>query len=136
MFHFLALAALLSGVPALAADDPVPGTPLVPATRAQMKEFLEGSKHHEPRLPLPPVSDQERLESSNSGGLGLVNNGRMRRYYLPEGMSLGGSPSRDEPGMTLGYPFQTKLFWIVSRANNCAVLHGTSGKQTLGGRCE
>ncbi|MEW4570216.1 hypothetical protein AB1L88_20305 [Tautonia sp. JC769] len=95
----------------------------IPETRADLKQALEASKQARPRLPLPPLSAEEQ-QRANSGELGIVNNGRMRRWYLPEGFTAGGFPRRDESGMTLGYPFQTKLFWIVSRANNCTYCLG------------
>jgi alkylhydroperoxidase family enzyme len=88
-----------------------------------LKQALEASKQATPRLPLPPLSAEER-ERAGNGEWSIVNNGRMRRWYLPEGFASGGFPRRDEPGMTLGYPFQTKLFWIVSRANNCTYCLG------------
>ena len=117
----LASGALLN---AEAGDGP-PDTTLraVPATRREMLDALDASKGATPRLPLPPLSDEERQRAA-PGGWGIVNNGRMRRHYLPDGFVGGGFPARDEPGMTLGYPFQTKLFWIVSRSNHCTYCLG------------
>src|SRR5206468_3996231 len=70
------------------ADDPPPGGPSpVPVNRTELKLALEGSKHSRPRLPLPPVTAEERqAEETRKAGKaewGIVNNGRMRRYYLP-----------------------------------------------------
>ncbi|RUL87122.1 carboxymuconolactone decarboxylase family protein [Tautonia sociabilis] len=120
----LFLAASLAPAITIAQDDsPPPGTRPVPVTREDLKQALEQSKRSTPRLPLPPISDEER-QRAEGGSLGVVNNGRMRRDYLPPGFVAGGFPSREEPGMTLGYPFQTTLFWIVSRANNCTYCLG------------
>jgi alkylhydroperoxidase family enzyme len=113
-------------VPAITmADDRPPGArpKPVPETRADVKRALEDSKDAEPRLPLPPLGEEE-TEVASRGGWGVVNNGRMRRHYLPGGFAGGGFPAREEPGMTLGYPFQTMVFWIVSRANNCTYCLG------------
>ncbi|QDV36612.1 carboxymuconolactone decarboxylase family protein [Tautonia plasticadhaerens] len=111
--------------PIATADGPPDGAAPkpVPETRADLKQALEDSKRSEPRLPLPPLSVEE-AERAEQGGWGVVNNGRMRRHYLPPGFVSGGFPGREEPGMTLGYPFQTTLFWIVSRANNCTYCLG------------
>ena len=105
------------------------GTPLVPGTRAELKQALENSKHNVPRLPLPPMTEEEKALAQQpvdlaKGKFGVVNNGRMRKYYLPTG-SVNGGLSRDpDPAMSLGYPFQTRLFWIVSRGNNCTYCMG------------
>ena len=67
--------------PAVAGDDPNP----VPITRPEVKQTLEGSKQSHPRLPLPPLSDEEKARRDQTrAGLekgvfaGVVNNGRMR----------------------------------------------------------
>ena len=90
--------------------------------------MLEGSKRHEPRLPLPPPTSRTSRRPANArpGGLGgIVNNGRMRALYLPAELRDGGFARQDEPGMSLGYPFQTMCFWITSRINNCAIAWAT-----------
>ncbi len=104
---------------ALAADGPPP----VAATRPELKRSLEDSKHNQPRLPLPPLTAEER-EKAARGDWSVVNNGRMRRFYLPPELAGGGLTREPEPAMSLGYPFQTMLFWIVSRANNCTYCMG------------
>ncbi|WP_169973075.1 carboxymuconolactone decarboxylase family protein [Tautonia rosea] len=101
------------------ADQPNP----IPENRAELKRALEWSKEARPRLPLPQLTPEEQ-ERAGAGAWSVVNNGRMRKWYLPAGFASGGFPKRDEPGMSLGYPFQTKLFWIVSRANNCTYCLG------------
>src|SRR5262245_43561767 len=96
----------------------------LPATRWQMKEALEALKKRTPRLPLPPLTDEEkekaRLKSKdNKLGGGVVNNGRMRQLYLPAELRGGDFSREKDPAMTLDYDFKTMLFWIVSRVNNC-----------------
>src|SRR4051812_3951203 len=114
------LAALGLPGPARAGDPASADAPIVPATRSEMKQFLEDSKRAQPRLPLPPLTEAEKSKAG-AGEWGLVNNARMRRHYLPPELAEGGLTARDpEPNMTLGYPFHTMLFWIVSRSNNCA----------------
>ena len=117
----LALFALAMGPAlALALDD---APPTVPATRDEMKMALEGSKRAVPRLPLPPLSADEGARAGK-GDWSVVNNGRMRKHYLGPELSGGGFPREPEPNMTLGHPFQTMLFWVVSRGNNCTYCMG------------
>jgi alkylhydroperoxidase family enzyme len=134
VFGISALAAPL----ATAGDEP----PVVPVTRPEIKKILEGSKHSHPRLPLPPLSDAEkaRLEQASPGqdrgGLGgLVNNGRMRNYYIsPElradfGSRPAGPRNNDpkaavragasDPSMPLDPTFRVMFFWLTARLNNC-----------------
>ncbi len=121
----------ISGV---CAEEPERTPKVVPQTRPEMKSLLEGLKQRTARLPLPelkPGMDKSDLRST-------VNNGRMRNLYLPAewtSTSWGGAnrnapptqgaaprtPSYaiNEPGMTLDYAFKTRLFWLVSRLNNC-----------------
>lgn len=120
------------------ADDPAgDGAPVVPRTRAELKQLLEASKQNVPRLPLPPLTDEEEQRLANpeppkeqrkgagSGlGGGIVNNGRMRKFYLPASVAGGGFQRQPDPSQTLDYPFQTRLFWIVSRGNNCTYCMG------------
>lgn len=89
---------------------------VVPATRQQMKEAIDAWKRVKPRLPMPPLSAEEKTKY---GDRPVVNNGRMRQLYLP--VELRGSGFKREPdkGMSLDYSFKTMLFWIVSRTNNC-----------------
>jgi alkylhydroperoxidase family enzyme len=126
------------------ADDRTPGsTPVpVPVTREDMKQALENSKHHVPRLPLPPpTADEEakaKAASKDRRGMGgIVNNGRMRNLYLFDyGSALGNNAAggrgarqglgqgQGGAGQDASYPFQTMLFWIVSRGNNCTYCMG------------
>ncbi len=120
------LVALMLTLSPLAAA-PIParadGPPVVPPTRQAMKQALEDSKHAQPRLPLPPLTAEEELKAKQ-GDWGVVNNGRMRKFYLPAEFTGSGLSREPDPGMSLGYPFQTMLFWIVSRANNCTYCMG------------
>jgi alkylhydroperoxidase family enzyme len=135
--------------PASSRTQPAP----VPVTRKAMKQALEYSKHNVPRLPLPELTDEQkaraeeaaRARATESGrpaasglGGGIVNNGRMRSHYLADygpGGSLGSRPAagqtgagRDAARPAAGSPtdqaFQTMLFWIVSRGNNCTYCMG------------
>lgn len=105
--------------------DKAPSSP-APAFQMQrnlMLEMLERSKRHEPRLPLPKPSAKD-LERSKTGSLGLVNNGLMRRYYLPEEWSGAAFPARSGQVDQASYRIKTELFWIISRLNQCAYCLG------------
>ncbi|HEV3167853.1 MAG TPA: hypothetical protein VGZ22_27880 [Isosphaeraceae bacterium] len=131
----------LASVPAAMASDPFP----VPANRTEMKQVLEDSKKSKPRLPLPAPTAEEKSQAGQ-GQFGIVNNGRMRRLYIPAELNggFGGAgaaaagrattpggaggaagrggmniPRDSDPQMSLDPTFKTKFFWIVSRANNC-----------------
>jgi alkylhydroperoxidase family enzyme len=121
----LAALALLFALTGATAGDERPDAPIVPATRPELKRILEGSKRSQPRLPLPPPTQEEIAEAKTrpiAPALGgVINNARMRQLYLPaELIGPNGGWSREpDPAMTLGPTFKTMLFWIVSRANNC-----------------
>lgn len=121
----LLLPALLVGARSSTADD---RPPEVPATRTELKAFLEASKRNVPRLPMPPLSeaDKEKIAHANwaAADWSIYNNGRTRKHYLPPELADVSSLRADDPAMTLGYRFQTMLFWIVSRANNCTYCMG------------
>jgi alkylhydroperoxidase family enzyme len=100
------------------------------STRPEMKKRIEGLKQRTSRLPLPAPTEQEI-----ASGRSLVNNGRLRSIYLPSSWQSfvisgwGGGSSRRPAGGTAStlrtleadpsYGFKTRLFWIVSRANDC-----------------
>ena len=111
---------LLSMIPLMlalgAADDPSPQPKPVPVTRPDMKQALEDLKKRQPRLPLPALTDEEKAKY---GDRPPVNNGRMRQLYLPAELRGGDFPRDPDPSLTLDGAFKTRLFWIVSRANNC-----------------
>ncbi len=99
------------------------GPPSVPATRGELKRFLEDSKANQPRIPLPPLTVEEQ-EKMNRGDWSVANNGRTRKAYLPPEIAGVGFLKVADPTITLDYPFQTMLFWIVSRGNNCTYCMG------------
>ena len=105
----LALAALLVSQPA-----PSPEPKPVPATRTEVKAAMEAHKTARPRIPFPP--------GEGDGPLAKVNNGRFRAYYLPaefRDFGLGGRGGAPDTANTLDNTFKTRLFWVVSRVNNC-----------------
>ncbi|MCS7045041.1 MAG: hypothetical protein NZO58_01665 [Gemmataceae bacterium] len=91
----------------------------IPATRGEMKQALSDLRDAKPRLPLPP---------DDGSGKG-VNNGRMRAFYVPAelrgggvggfGFSKGKKPEELDKKDQADFTFNTKLFWIVCRVNNC-----------------
>jgi hypothetical protein len=103
---------------ARAADNPG-ATPLpVPLTRPEMKQALEDLKARTPRIPLPELTAAEK---EKLGERGASYDGRLRYHYMPasQGRTGGGFSREPDPRMSLDYAFKTRLFWIVSRANNC-----------------
>jgi len=135
----MAASLLVFASPVFADDDPVAP---VAVSRPELKEMLEGSKTGEPRLPLPPLTEEEKARAeraaSDPGGNpmgGVVNNGRMRNHYLaPEFRSEfyvrpADAANRDaktilrwgagDPAMPLDPTFRVMFFWLVARANNC-----------------
>jgi AhpD family alkylhydroperoxidase len=109
----LVLTALLAPAQPAPSPDPKP----VPATRSDVKAAMEGHKTARPRLPFPP--------GEGEGPFAKVNNGRFRAYYLPAEFGAGTAGGRTGTGpaadaaATLDNTFKTRLFWVVSRANNC-----------------
>jgi AhpD family alkylhydroperoxidase len=96
----------------------------IPRTRPEMKQLLEALKSRKPRLPLPatpaPTLGEHTATTTLPSGQprrSLVNNSRMRSHYLPE--SWHARTFRSDPNMTVDYALKTRLFWIVSRLNNC-----------------
>jgi alkylhydroperoxidase family enzyme len=100
----------------------------VAATRPELKEQLERSKQSTPRLPLPPATEEEIAAAKARPGRGamggIINNGRMRKLYLPPEFVGGGFSREPDSAMTLSPTFKTMFFWIVSRANNCTYCQG------------
>jgi hypothetical protein len=115
MRYTLLTAALLAGLSPAAADGP--GTPRpVPLTRPEVKRALEDLKKANPRLPLPPMTEEQKKEW---GDRPVVNNAFARFLYLPRELRGGDFVRAADPAMSLDPTFKTMLFWIVSRANNC-----------------
>ena len=102
------------------------GAKPIPATRPEMKAALDALKNSTPRLPLP-ASDSDKG----------VNNGRMRARYIPAELRVGGVGGFGgdfgkgaKEGDDVDRTFNTKLFWIVCRVNNCRKYWlGAPGKQ-------
>jgi AhpD family alkylhydroperoxidase len=116
LWQYLAATLVLGlAVPVVRAQAPSQAT-TVPATRTEMKEWLEGSKKVQSRLPLPPPTEEEKVRN---GDRPVVNNGRLRMLYLPAELRGGDFMRGPDPGMSLDATFKTRLFWIVSRTNNC-----------------
>ncbi len=115
------LASLLLDPPSANAQTAAGPKP-VPESRLEMLKALDALKHRQARLPLPPA-DADAVEappaSGSVGGLGVVNNGRMRSLYLPPELQLRRAASARSSQTNLSYEFATELFWIVSRVNNC-----------------
>jgi len=92
-----------------------------PLTRPDMKVLLEEMKQRTPRIPLPPLTEEEKAKL---GDRGTGYEARLRTLYMPwngdnrGAFGLGGG-KENEPGMSLDYRFKVELFWIVSRINNC-----------------
>jgi len=102
-------------------------------TRPEMKRTIEALKGREARIPLPALTAEEITSGRRS-----VNNGRLRSIYLPESWqssrnsSSGSSGQGQRTGGTQNlnatlnqmqaapdFAFKTRLFWIVSRTNDC-----------------
>jgi hypothetical protein len=88
----------------------------VPLTRPAMKQALEDLKDASPRVPPPELTKEEKAKLGNRPA---TPEARIRARFLPPELT-GGESSRDpDPNMTLSNVFKTRLFWIVSRVNNC-----------------
>ena len=117
-----ALAAVVLAAPAGRAADSETDPRPTPLTRPTMKEMLEDMKSRKPRIPLPPLTEEEKAKL---GDRGTGYEARLRALYMPGsgdgrgGFGFGGGGKEPEPGMSLDYRFKTELFWIVSRTNNC-----------------
>jgi alkylhydroperoxidase family enzyme len=117
--HFTCILLALLTFQSVSAED-------LTATRPEMKKIISALKSRESRLPLPPPTEEER-----ASGKSLVNNGRLRSLYLPPSWQSftiagwGGSRNRGSAAtlkslqQSPDYAFKTRLFWIVSRTNDC-----------------
>jgi AhpD family alkylhydroperoxidase len=90
----------------------------IPGTRPEAKQALEKLKSRTPRLPLPPLTAEEE-QAASAGSLGIVNNARMRKLYLPAELQAANTSRQPDPAQTLDPAFTIELFWIASRVNNC-----------------
>ncbi|AMV38594.1 carboxymuconolactone decarboxylase family protein [Planctomyces sp. SH-PL62] len=134
--------AALSTLHATAGDESPSAPSPVAVTRPGLKQVLEGSKQSKPRLPLPPLTEEDKARAEKAAAdpkrgvfAGIVNNGRMRNYYLaPEFRSefyvrpsdVGKTDPKSilrmgagDPAMPLDPTVRIMFFWLVARANNC-----------------
>lgn len=129
------LSMLLVFSPAFA-DEGVNTPRPIPATRPEMKQLLEDMKSRKLRIPLPELTDEQKAELGDRADSYET---RLRYHYFAPGEGSvfgGGSRSTTRTGagsppatrdftrnaddnMSLSYAFKTRLFWIVSRTNNC-----------------
>ncbi|MFO0900776.1 MAG: hypothetical protein U0836_25380 [Pirellulales bacterium] len=125
----LSLALLLLALPSLARAEeasPSAAPKVVPATRPAMKQALEDLKKRSPRIPPPELSADEQARLGERGQ-GIES--RLRAKYLPASDGRSAEFGREpDPHMSLSYEFKTRLFWIVSRTNNC---HYCMGHQEI-----
>jgi hypothetical protein len=119
----IALSVAVVAAPIARAADSDDAPRPTPLTRPTMKELLEDMKQRKPRIPLPPLTDEEK---ARLGDRGTGYEARLRALYMPGSgdgrgaFGFGGRGGKDpEPNMSLDYKFKTQLFWIVSRTNNC-----------------
>jgi alkylhydroperoxidase family enzyme len=119
-----ALGLAISSASSFAAEGTESEAPFTLDRTATLK-WLEGSKAHKARLPLPKPSneDRERAKGGPLGG-GIVNNGLMRRYYLPSAWSSMNSSGLAGRQGKVDSTFKVELFWIASRLNQCAYCLG------------
>ncbi|MBY0514522.1 MAG: hypothetical protein K2P78_11500 [Gemmataceae bacterium] len=123
------------------ADDPKTAEPRpIPLTRPEMKQLLEEVKARTPRIPLPPLSDDEKAKL---GDRATNYESRLRFHYLPGGEPAAAAPGQpragggdafgfgQDPLMSLDNTFKVQLFWIVSRANNCQYCQGHQESKLL-----
>ena len=118
-------------------EQAVPTARPIPLTRPAMKQQLEDLKGRTQRIPLPEV----KVDATQGDMRQFSYEMRLREAYLPPGTPSvvyanmlpppGARPdanaqprNRDfsrnaDEAMTLTYAFKTRLFWIVSRTNNC-----------------
>ncbi|MFO0904869.1 MAG: hypothetical protein U0939_17825 [Pirellulales bacterium] len=118
-----------------------------PVTREAMKQYLEDLKDRTPRIPLPPLTDEEKAsESANPNPFGYES--RLRKHYLGDApnayLTFGGMPPGGFPGLSrsvraqpqdeklsLDYGFKVRMFWIAARANNCQYCLGHQESKLL-----
>jgi len=111
------------GSSSMAADESVKSKPDFVLDRTATLQWLERSKSHKPRLPLPQPSEEDR-QRGRSSSLGIVNNGLMRRFYLPKAWSSQASSGLAGNQGKVDSTFKVELFWIASRLNQCAYCLG------------
>ena len=110
-FIFCGLGAWLAPALLMADEESQPVSTPPPATRSEMKRELEALQLRAPRLPLPPPTDAQGARR------GSVYNGRARALFLPSAWYSADFLS--DPTMSVDSVLKVKVFWVVSRANNC-----------------
>lgn len=121
-----------------------------PITREAMKQYLEDLKDRTPRLPLPPLTEEETKKGAEDPrALGYES--RIRSLYIGENsvgsyLAFGGPPASasndsansirralgpSDPGISLDYGFKVRLFWLAARANNCQYCLGHQESKLL-----
>jgi len=155
-FTFISCCASLS-IASISFGQSSPDVPRpIPLTRPEMKQMLEDVKARKPRIPLPELTEADRLKLAERAE---SYEARVRYHYLSgdeqwsqmrvnlpatsvnnaTALSLphGLVPRPQDPKMTLDNGFKVELFWIVSRANNCPYCIGHQESKLLGaGRSE
>jgi hypothetical protein len=121
-----------------------------PLTREAMKQYLEDLKDRKPRIPLPPLTEEEAKKGAEDPrAIGYES--RIRSLYIGEA-SVGsylafGGPSASagndsangirralgpsDPRISLDYGFKVRLFWLAARANNCQYCLGHQESKLL-----
>lgn len=130
-------------------DDAVQTPRPVPATRPEMKQLLEDMKKRPHRIPIPELTEKDKealgeragnyearlryhyvpategsvfgaARAGAAGGPGASSSGSASKDGAKTGQRSGIDFTRNaDENMSLTYQFKTKLFWIVSRTNNC-----------------
>lgn len=144
---FVLPALFASSLAAALGDDAVKTPRPVPATRPEMKELLEDMKKRPHRIPVPELTDKDKeslgerannyearlryhyvpttegsvFGAARTGGTAGGNaGGNASKDGAKTGAGRGNDFTRNaDENMSLTYQFKTKLFWIVSRTNNC-----------------
>lgn len=117
-----------------------------PLRRDEMKRLLEDMKNRKERVVLPPLTEEENLQTDARA---ISYESRLSRLFLPSSagargyLNFSGSPNRvsrpndnrpvqePDPTLTLDYGFKTRLFWIASRVNNCQYCLGHQESKLL-----
>jgi hypothetical protein len=100
---------VLGGTAGEPADEPA----RIAIGRWDLKKVLEEYRSAKPRLPIPPLTDEEKKRDRPP-----VSQNRMRRLLDPE---IKGSWPRDwlDTNMPLTRLMRNQLLWVTSRVNNC-----------------
>jgi hypothetical protein len=82
-------------------------------SRWDLKKALEDYKSAKPRLPIPPLTDEEKKRAKPPVGQNI-----MRRHLDP---GIKGNWPRDwlDTNMPLTRLMRNQLLWVTSRVNNC-----------------